>query len=210
MRAVIIFIILVALVSCKDTKSEIKNKEYLDAISVNSTDLEVNREYLQFLFFESSRSEAVEYYESNKDIFENDIISNCIYGAALCSAGGQEKNIIDKLLLLKKGMNILNQSIEIATDYNPYLWRIQTYSNFPEIMNVRSIIETDIITIQQKYTLPPRALIQVYDAQLNMVQIYKDVELLDEVIKSINETLPIDKQKSLVERSVLIQKEIGV
>ncbi len=210
MKVIIVFLILGTLMSCSDSAVKTKNKEYLGAIAVNTTDIKLNREYLEFLFLEASnRKEVINFYELNQELFENDPLSNSIYGAALCSMGGEEKNIIEQLLLLKKGMGVLDRSVEVATDYSPYLWRIQTYSYFPKIMNVRSIVETDIETIKEQFTLPTGALTQVYSAQLNVAKEYKDVELLEAVVKSINDYLPIEIQNPLIEKSVVIRKEIG-
>lgn len=211
MKKVLIFLLLITLLSCGKSEIKTKNREYLSLIAEKPGDIDLNRDYLNFLFIEASYiDEAINYYELNRELFANDSVSLCIYGAALCAKGGIEKKIEDKLLFLKRGMIILDRSIGDATDYNPYLWRIQTYSHFPEVMNVRSIVETDIETVIEQYTLPPGALYQVYSAQLNVAKEYKDSKLLENILKLVNETLPTDFQKSLFEKIEIIRKDLGV
>lgn len=210
MKKIIIVIMLGIMFSCGNSEIEVKKQEFINFIEQNPGDIVLNRSYLNFLFLEASQAEeTISFYEENKKLLQDDVISSCIYGAALCSYGGAAKKIEDKLMFLKKGMLMLDKSVDIAEDYNPLIWRIQTYSNFPQIMNVRSIVETDIENVMKEYVLPLGALFQVYSAQLNVAREYKDKSLLDDTVKSIKELFPEDIQKPLLEKSTIIVKEIG-
>jgi len=210
MKNIFVFLFIVILFSCGNGEIKTQYEDYKAALKKDQDNLQLHYDYLKFLFLDAKYyDETLSYYEENMSLFRDSSESNSIYGAALCAKGGETEKIEEKLTLLKKGMLVLDDLVENARDFYPYVWRIQTYSKFPEVMNVRSIIEADIEQVYKNYEMPLDAHAYVLDAQLNVAKEYGDNNLLNITVDQIRDTLPQDRQGSLLEKVKEIRKVLG-
>ena len=210
MKTLSIIFLVAILFSCGNSEIKTKQNNLETSIQADPKNIMLHVEYLRLLFLElGDYKGSILYYEDNNSILLQSVEGQCIYGAALCALGGETEKIEEKLLLLKKGMLVLEQMVEESDDSVALLWRLQTYSHFPEIMNVRSIVEEDIDKLLKNYNLSQGTLAYIFDAQLNIVQEYHDIKLLDKTEVMIVKQLSGEQKDILLERVVSLRKKLG-
>lgn len=187
--AVLCAISALLLVTSSGCGSKSENDEYKKLKVAYQADPE-NPEILESLMVSelldrNDTKQAIELYETNKDILSGRVMARVYYATALCRMAGEAKEPSLQLKYVREGMH----EFEALTDAWPndgrvYLWQAITYSNFPEMLGADKLVTDAIDLVNRKiasgeWTFVEAELRQLVYAYANLAQEFKSSAYLD-------------------------------
>jgi len=142
-----ISLVLVFMATCsKSQKADPREVALLDKIEQNPGDAEP---YIQLMFLElidlECPEKTIEIFESNSQLLGQRLMARIYHATAVCMMAGKSKSPADQLKYVREGIGLFDAILrDHPDDYHPYLYRAITYSNFPDILGVDSIVLSDI------------------------------------------------------------------
>lgn len=195
---IVTILLLFAVFGCKKepTLAELNAIELEKKVKENPDDLELVKELMTLYFFDiDDFDRVIELFEERKTAFEKDLDALVVYGAAMAAKAGVSKKVEDQVMWVRKGMLQLDTLVEDYPDESlVYIWRAVTYSNFPKMMDARSIVQEDIDFCFNKiksgdWTFSPGELRFLYTAMLNIGVTYEDKPYLEEAYNNLQKDI---------------------
>ncbi|MBN2534626.1 MAG: hypothetical protein JXB88_17210 [Spirochaetales bacterium] len=181
---------------------ELETRE-LEKQLANSPDNHDLVENLLLKYFDLNKSKKfIELYEKYEESFEDNPAFQTYYASAMCMEAGNSKKIEDQLFWIKKGMIKFDElSDEYPDNKTVYFIKGITYSNFPAILDARSIAEEALdLCIENaangKWDLREDEISYVYSAYISIALEYKDLDFLEKKYESLQHHIP-DREKPI-------------
>lgn len=190
----IILLIMALFFSCTEpTEAELACRELEETLRTYPQDIETVKNLMNLYFFEVENFERiVELFEEYESDFSDNVEAQVLYGAALCANANNMEETEDQVFWVSRGMIVLDRMVEeYPKNSLVYIWRAITYSNFPVILNTRSIVEHDLdycfTRIKSgEWVFSESRKVILYQAIYNVAITYKDKAYLERGLKHMS------------------------